>query len=151
MAVEVRSIEAGQALIVTTARGRMMLRFGPNGLGCGVGEGRISADMAEPLLGAYDKLIERGGRAVVFFDGWDVTGADAQLVETAGSWVLKQRATIVTHALVRSKLLELSVSMINLVSRRASVELYTDRDKFHAAARRDWPGFTAPSLAPREG
>ncbi|MBL8685069.1 MAG: hypothetical protein JNK05_38185 [Myxococcales bacterium] len=151
MAVEVRSVESGHAVLVTAARGQLIVRYGPNGLGAASGEGRISADMGDALLGAYDKLIERSGRALVFFDGADVTGADAQLIETAGSWVVKQTASVVTHALVRSKLLELSVSMLNLFSRRSTVELYTDRDKFLGVARREWPGFSLPTLAPRPG
>jgi hypothetical protein len=111
-----------------------------------IADGRLTVDMCDPILKLYDKAGTAGEQVTAFVDATRVTAVDTALVERASEWVKLRTTPVLTHALVRSKLLELSVTMLNMVTRRSVAELYTDEARFLLAARREWIAFTMPTF-----
>jgi hypothetical protein len=144
VSVEVREFDRGT--LIVGPRGRYFCRFGRSGLLAAIADGRLTVDMSDAILKLYDKAGTAGEQVTAFTDATRVSAVDAALVEKASEWVKRRATPVMTHALVRSKLLELSVTMLNMVSRRSVAELYTDEARFLLAARREWIAFTMPTF-----
>jgi hypothetical protein len=112
-----------------------------------VAEGRVTLDMCDPLLAMFQRAIDEDGRALSFIDAAEVTGADTALIERIADWVRARSAPMLTHTLIRSRLAQLSASMLQLLSRRTTLEVYVDRSKFMLVAQREWPGIVMPTFS----
>lgn len=142
-------IETERGLLLRDDRSQVIVRVGQPGLFVVVGEGHISRAIGERALQLFNDHTPKDTTFLSFIDASRVTSIVVDLVDSSKFWVSGRRTHSVSHMLVRSKLVHMTISAINLVSTRPVIEAYSDESAFLDIARRHWTGFVLPTLPRR--
>lgn len=121
------------ALELVTDRGRLSIREVAPGVVLTVFAGHGSIEVAEALIGYFERVIERHG-GIVIFDDWDeAKGYDSEVRFRLTEWTKANFDVLrATTVLVRSKILAMGLSVANLALRRPVTVLH-DRKAFERA------------------
>jgi len=103
--------------------------------------GRDEGDLSDFDLEMIEKEIASAGFCVAFADAHRTSGASAVARERVSSWIRTHRSEMRgIHVLFGSKLVEMSVALINLVT-GGVIRTYSDVGEFERAIASDVPGF----------
>ncbi len=104
--------------------------------------GYNDGELGGAYLAVVDEQIKQNGFICVYMDAREQTGIAAEERERLASWTRatgdKYRAG---HLLFKSKLIELAVAMVNLIT-GGHVKSYSNLEAFEQAIRSEVPGFT---------
>src|SRR5262249_39072455 len=102
--------------------------------------GHSSTDMTGPLLAMMDKLLETPGELCFFADAADASSYDPAYRQAWPRWFLDKGQRVQCHLYVRSKIIAMGISVLNLAVGRRAIIGYSARNEFDAEIRRRAPG-----------
>jgi hypothetical protein len=96
------------------------------------------------LLKELDSELKRAGTLTVFADLREMPRMSAQSRDLAATWMRENRANIkASHVLVRSKLVEMALSIVGMLVGGGILKLYSRPDAFLDLVREAAPKVTA--------
>lgn len=103
--------------------------------------GYNDGELGETYLKVLDQQIAETGFLYCYMDTREQTGISAEERDRLARWAQQQGEKYrAGHLLFKSRLLELAVALVNLVT-RGSVKTYSNVEAFEEAIRREVPGF----------
>lgn len=104
------------------------------------------------MMTELDRELERAGTLTVFADLRDTSRMAAASRELAANWMRRHQARINgSHVLVRSKIMEMAMSIVAMLVGGGMVKIYSKPDAFLALVRKVAPKMTElPSVPERE-
>lgn len=126
----------GESIKIPGARGGGELLLLREHVVYGVFQGMLSGDSAKPILDFYESLMVRGAAITSFIDASEVSSVDSEFRDRASGWSKSHPNKNETHVLLRSKMVEMAISLMNLFSGRPGMHAYTDRAKWEGAAKK---------------
>src|SRR5262249_38903307 len=104
--------------------------------------GHDEGDLIIHYLAECEKEIAKVGFLVLFVDAREMHGTTAQARERSEVWIKAHKSQFrAGHILVRSKLLEMAVALVNLLT-GGVLRMYSNVGAFERAIAREVPGFT---------
>jgi hypothetical protein len=97
------------------------------------------------LTEAMEAEVAAHGRTVIFVNLLEATRLGAEARDSWAAWAKKHRQQTSAHLLVRSKLVEMGLSLIAMFS-GADLKVYTDLERFLDAMRQAAPKAALPKL-----
>jgi hypothetical protein len=107
--------------------------------------GAIVASAYAPLTQYLETQLAMAPRLFAFVDASELQSFDSDTRDRFAAWARALPKPLVSHVLVRSKVIELGVTLINVLFRDKNIIAYTDRKKWLAAAKQ--LGFALESKA----
>lgn len=95
------------------------------------------------LAAAMEAEVARSGRTMVFANMLEAPRMSTESRDAWATWTKRLQPNISGHCLVRSKLLEMALSLITMFS-RSEMQSYSDIDRFEAAMRAAAPNAVLP-------
>jgi hypothetical protein len=95
------------------------------------------------MMAELDRELERAGTLSVFADLRDTSRMAAASRELAAKWMRRHQARInASHVLVRSKIIEMAMSVVAMLVGGGMVKIYSNPDVFLALVRKVAPKMT---------
>jgi hypothetical protein len=94
---------------------------------------------------ALDAEIAREGRITVFANLYETARMNSEVRDAWGAWSKKTQAKTTPYCLVRSKLMEMAMSLISMFS-GANLRVFSDPTEFLAAMKRTVPHIKPPEI-----
>ena len=116
-----------------------MTEFG-NGVVRHTCAGRLPAEFCSIVTEQGDEQIEKFGRVVFMVDGFANT-VSTEFREQITQWFRGRRGVAVAHILMRSKFLDMAISVTNMLTGSPVLRPYTGALQWEAVGRSEAPGF----------
>jgi hypothetical protein len=110
--------------------------------------GRMPGELCRCVTDNGEAQIKRFGRVVFMVDGYDST-VSTEFREEIAAWFRDHREVAVARILIRSKLLDMAISVANLVAGKHVLIPYSDVGEWESAGRRECPHFARLVASPR--
>ncbi len=99
----------------------------------------------EDAAAALDAEIAREGRITVFANLYETSRMASDVRDAWGAWSKKTKASTAPYCLVRSKLMEMAMSLISMFS-GANLKVFSDPQPFVDAMKRAAPQVKLPEI-----
>ncbi|AKF07862.1 hypothetical protein [Sandaracinus amylolyticus] len=120
---------------VTTKVGTLTLEDEGSGVALLRVERAAIGEMMIPVFDALEPMLAKHGSLVVFIDGETLESYDTDCRRRWTAWLDQHRGKVAVHILVRSRLLQMGVNLVNpLIG--GFITSHADRGSFEAALRR---------------
>jgi len=132
--------EAGCAVLQRLARGVLLI----------TAVGDFETPSASETMKDFENELEVGGKLVLFINLLERKSVASSSRQSWSEWARKHRDRLRSHVLVRSKLVDMAISVIAMLAGGVSVKSYSNVADFEAAIAREVPGFRRlPPLPPK--
>jgi hypothetical protein len=101
----------------------------------------FAAPPTEGPMRDFEAELEQAGKLTLFLDLSNRKTISAGSREGWAGWVRKNQGRLSSHVLVKSKLVDMAISVIVMMAGGLSVKSYTDVIEFEAAIAKEVPGF----------
>ncbi|UJR79528.1 hypothetical protein [Sandaracinus amylolyticus] len=120
---------------ITTKVGALTLEHEAPGVALLRVERAATGETMVPVFEALEPVIARHGSIVVFIDGEALESYDTDCRRRWTSWLSEHRGKVVVHVLVRSRLLQMGVNLVNPLIGGFIVS-HSERSSFEAELRK---------------
>jgi hypothetical protein len=127
-------------------QGVMQVHDFGGGVSLHVRRGIMTADFAAFVIEDGERQMKKFGRFVLMVDGTETKMHTTEFREVMTNW-FRTRETAVVHMLIRSKLLDMALTVANLTMGSARAKAYMDADEWEAVGRREALAFKRLALA----
>lgn len=108
-----------------------------------VGPGTPEVDRL--IFDELDRAIETFGQIELFADSRGQARISRETRDFAGEWAKKRKDKVKAHLLVNSKLIEMALSVISMVSGN-TISMYSTSERFISTIQKRVPSFRLPAL-----
>lgn len=134
------SLKDGSTELVSD-RGSARMRRLASGIALITCRGVFSEAFHPPMEDFVERSVEAAGPIIVFVDGWELHSVETGFRERWTEWFRKNRQRVRVHMLVRSKLLEMAISLVNLFAEAPAIQIYSAADDWERGCAAHHPGF----------
>ncbi len=143
-----REIQFDRSILFTSPGGAALVSFLAPGVLLLTGAGGYQPTAAEGPMPDMDQEIARAGKLVLFLNMLDRERLSGGSREMWLPWLKRHHGKIETHVLVRSKLLDMAMTVMAIVGGGVTLKSYSSPDEFVKAIARVVPGFTRLPVVP---
>jgi hypothetical protein len=137
--MKTKSLPDGSVLY-TDAQGAMQVHDFGGGVSLHVRRGIMTGDFAGYVIDDGERQLKKFGRFVLMVDGVETKMHTTEFRETMTTW-FRDRDTAVVHMLIRSKMLDMALTVANLAMGSTRAMAYIDVDVWEAVGRREARSF----------
>jgi phosphopantothenate synthetase len=134
------------AKLYETERGAMSIRNLTLSASRHVCAGMITADFVAPVIEDGDKLLRQSGRCTFMVDSYDARHTETAFRDGLMDWLREHKGVVRANLLVRSKVLELAATVVNLFVGTPVIEVFSSIDAWERAGREHFPAFRRQPL-----
>lgn len=127
------------------AQGVMQIHDFGNGVSLHVRRGIMTGDFAAYVIEDGERQIQSFGRYVLMVDGVETKMHMTEFREVMTHW-FRDHESAVVHMLIRSKMLDMALTVANLAMGSTRALAYVDPDAWEAIGRREVRGFRRKPL-----
>lgn len=131
------------------AQGIMQIHDFGGGVSLHVRRGIMTGDFAAYVIEDGERQVAKYGRYVLMVDGVETKMHMTDFREVMTNW-FRDHETAVVHMLIRSKMLDMALTVANLAMGSTRALAYVDPDTWEAVGRREARGFKRMSLPTAE-
>jgi hypothetical protein len=143
--MKTKSLPDGSVLHVDT-HGVMQVHDFGGGVSLHVRRGIMTGDFAAYVIEDGERQLGKFGRFVLMVDGVVTRMHTTEFREVMTTW-FRDHETAVVHMLIRSKMLDMALTVANLAMGSTRAMAYVDVDTWEAVGRREARSFQRKSLA----
>src|SRR5688500_6640617 len=137
--MKTKSLPDGSVLYID-AQGAMQVHDFGGGVSLHVRRGIMTGDFAAYVIDDGERQLKKFGRFVLMVDGVKTKMHTTEFRETMTTW-FRDRDTAIVHMLIRSKMLDMALTVANLAMGSTRAMAYIDVDAWEAVGRREARGF----------
>jgi hypothetical protein len=143
--MKTKSLPDGSVVHFDT-QGVMQVHDFGGGVSLHVRRGIMTGDFAAYVIEDGERQIAKFGRFVLMVDGVETKMHTTEFREVMTTW-FRDRETAVVHMLIRSKMLDMALTVANLAMGSTRAMAYVDPDTWEAIGRREARSFQRRPLA----
>jgi hypothetical protein len=125
-------------------RGTAALQVLQPGVVYGHFSGAMTGEMCDELFAFYEEQMRSAQVVLSFLDASEVRAIDGPFRDRAAAWTRAHPNKNETYVLLRSKMVDMAVSLINLLSGKLALHSFTDRARWTEQATKLGLALPAP-------
>lgn len=134
------------SVVVFDAQGIVQIHDFGNGVSLHVRRGIMTGDFAKYVIEDGERQLKNFGRYVLMVDGVETKMHMTEFREVMTNW-FRDHETAVVHMLIRSKMLDMALTVANLAMGSTRAFAYVEPDTWETIGRREARGFKRRPLA----